>query len=26
LFNRLYDLLDKVDDVTDIYHNVNLWW
>jgi len=24
LFNRLYDLLDKVDDVTDIYHNVNL--
>ena len=24
LFNKLYDLLDKVDDVTDIYHNVNL--
>ncbi len=24
LFNRLYDLLDDVDDVTDIYHNVNL--
>lgn len=24
LFNRLYDLLDAVDDVTDIYHNVNL--
>ena len=24
LFNRLYDLLDKVDDVTDIYHNVNM--
>ena len=24
LFNRLYGLLDDVDDVTDIYHNVNL--
>ncbi len=24
LFNRLYDLLDEIDDVTDIYHNVNL--
>ena len=24
LFNRLYSLLDDVDDVTDIYHNVNL--
>ena len=24
LFNRLYDLLDAVDDVTDIYHNVYL--
>ena len=24
LFNKLYDLLDKVDDVTDIYHNVNM--
>ena len=24
LFNRLYNLLDDVDDVTDIYHNVNL--
>ena len=24
LFNKLYDLLDEVDDVTDIYHNVNL--
>ena len=24
LFNRLYDLLDDVDDVTDIYHNVEL--
>ena len=24
LFNRLYSLLDEVDDVTDIYHNVNL--
>lgn len=24
LFNRLYDLLDEIDDVTDIYHNVDL--
>lgn len=24
LFNRLYSLLDEVEDVTDIYHNVNL--
>ena len=24
LFNRLYNLLDEVEDVTDIYHNVNL--
>lgn len=24
LFNRLYDLLDEVDDVTDIYHNVRI--
>ena len=24
LFNKLYDLLDAVDDVTDIYHNVEL--
>ncbi len=24
LFNRLYGLLDEVEDVTDIYHNVNL--
>ncbi|MGN1336931.1 MAG: YebC/PmpR family DNA-binding transcriptional regulator [Candidatus Coprovivens sp.] len=24
IFNRLYDLLDDVDDVTDIYHNVEL--
>lgn len=24
LFNRLYDLLDEIDDVTDIYHNVEL--
>ena len=24
LFNKLYDMLDKVDDVTDIYHNVNM--
>ena len=24
LVNRLYDLLDDVDDVTDIYHNVDL--
>ncbi len=24
LFNKLYDLLDKVDDVTDIYHNVSM--
>lgn len=24
LFNRLYSLLDEIEDVTDIYHNVNL--
>lgn len=24
LFNRLYNLLDEIEDVTDIYHNVNL--
>lgn len=24
LFNKLYDMLDEIDDVTDIYHNVNL--
>ena len=24
LFNRLYGLLDEIEDVTDIYHNVNL--
>lgn len=24
LFNRLYNLLDEIDDVTDIYHNVEL--
>lgn len=24
VFNKLYDLLDAVDDVTDIYHNVKL--
>ena len=24
LFDRLYTLLDEIDDVTDIYHNVEL--
>lgn len=24
LFNKLYDMLDEIDDVTDIYHNVEL--
>ena len=24
LFNRLYSLLDNIDDVTDIYHNVKI--
>ena len=24
LFNRLYNLLDEIEDVAEIYHNVNL--
>ena len=24
LFNKLYNMLDDIEDVTDVYHNVNL--